>query len=326
MKVKFWGTRGSLPASYRSESIRSKLINIVKATKGLNLSSDEEVEMFIAEGLHKKHISFSNVGVYGTNTSCIEIDGGDEYIICDAGTGIRDFGNYVMTMINKGGHMKKNIFHIFQSHLHWDHIQGFPFFIPAYIPGNKVNIYGLHDELESAFTLQQEKPFFPVPLKDLKADIVFHVLKDQETYQIGGFNVRGIIQNHPGNSYGYRFEKEGKSIVYSTDSEHKEDAYSDEYPFIQFFKNADLLIFDAQYPLLDAISVKENWGHSNNIVAVELCVKSHVRHLCIFHNEPTMNDEQLDAFLQDTRRYLKIYAESYPLKIDIAYDGLEIDV
>jgi ribonuclease BN (tRNA processing enzyme) len=88
-----------------------------------------------------------------------------------------------------------------------------------------------------------------------------------------------------------------------------------------------LLIFDAQYELQEAILAKENWGHSSNVIAVELSVKANVKRLCIFHNEPTFDDEKLDQFLENTRRYLAIHAEeSHPLQIDLAYDGLQIEL
>jgi ribonuclease BN (tRNA processing enzyme) len=160
----------------------------------------------------------------------------------------------------------------------------------------------------------------------MSADIEFIVLEEGKEYQIAGFTMRGAKQNHPGDSYGYRFEKDGRSVVYSTDSEHKDEALEKDYALLDFFKDADLLIFDAQYSWLDAITAKENWGHSSNIMAVELSVKSRVKHLCIYHNEPTLDDERLDNFLEDTRGYLILYAEAHSLKIDLAYDGLEIEV
>jgi len=326
VRVDFWGTRGSLPASCTSETIRKKIFRAIKASSNLSLRTDEEIEKFVYKGLINKSLPFSTIGSYGSNTSCMEIDGGEEYVLCDAGTGLRDFGNYVLKSSAQGGQGKSNVFNIFISHLHWDHIQGFPFFIPAFIPGNHVHIYGFHKELEQAFITQQEYPYFPIRLKAMSADIQFTMLEEEKEYEIAGFTVKGIKQNHPGDSYGYRFEKDGKAIVYSTDSEHKEDAYDEEYSFINFFKEADLLIFDAQYSLLDAISVKENWGHSNNIIAVELSVKANVKHLCIYHNEPTFDDERLDEFLDDTRRYLKIYAETSPLIIDVAFDGMQIEL
>jgi phosphoribosyl 1,2-cyclic phosphodiesterase len=189
-----------------------------------------------------------------------------------------------------------------------------------------VNIFGLHAELERAYTAQQEPPFFPVPLKAMAATVNFRRLAPDQTCEIGGFTVKTIPQNHPGGSYGYRFERGGKSAVYSTDSEHKSEAGDEDYAFLNFFRGADLLIFDSQYPLLDAISSKENWGHSSNIMAVELSVRAGVRRLCIFHNEPTLADEALDKFLDDTRKYLRIHSESSPLQIALACDGLEVEI
>jgi phosphoribosyl 1,2-cyclic phosphodiesterase len=326
MKVNFWGTRGSLPASCTSDAIRKKICGAIRVSQGLNLRTDEEIEKFLDSGQGGRSLPFSAIGSYGGNTSCVEIDGGREYVLCDAGTGLRDFGNSVLRPAAEEKQNKTNVFHIFMSHLHWDHIQGFPFFTPAYIPGNHVHVYGFHRELEQAFAGQQEYPFFPVPLKAMRANIQFTVLEEGGEFNIAGFTVKGIKQNHPGGSYGYRFEKDGKIIVYSTDSEHKANADNDEYGFINFFKDADLLIFDAQYSLLDATYAKEDWGHSNNIMAVELSVKAGVKHLCLYHNEPAFNDERLDEFLEETRRYLKIYAGSSPLLIDVAYDGMQVDL
>ena len=327
MKVRFWGSRGSLPASYTAEAIRMKLFVALKAASELNLRTDDEIRDFLHNSLANEGPAFSTVGSYGSNTSCVEICSSEgEYLLCDAGTGLRDFGNHVVQSAGQRENSKGNTFNICLSHLHWDHIQGFPFFTPAYISGNRIRIYGFHKELERAFVTQQEYPYFPVPLESMSADIEFIVLEEGEEYEIAGLTVRGAKQNHPGDSYGYRFEKDGKSVVYSTDSEHKKEAYEKDYVFLSFFKDADLLIFDAQYSLLDAITAKENWGHSSNIIAVELSVKSGVKRLCIYHNEPTLDDERLDKFLEDTRKYLKVYAEDYALRIDLAYDGLEIEV
>jgi phosphoribosyl 1,2-cyclic phosphodiesterase len=325
MRVIFWGTRGSLSASYTGEVFRKKLSRSLDALAGLDLHNDDEVKRRLSGGSGNKDLRFSILGAYGSNTSCVEIQAGEEYLICDAGTGIRDLGNHI-AHVRKGQH-RAGVFNIFISHPHWDHIQGFPFFTPAFIPGNRVNIYGFHRELEQAFITQQSPAFFPIPLGAMGADIRFFTLEEGKGYEIAGFQVRGIKQNHPGDSYGYRFEKDGRTMVYSTDSEHMEDAYYNEgYPFIDFIKGADLLVFDAQYPLLDAISVKESWGHSNNVIAVELGVKAGVKHLCIYHNEPTFEDERLDEYLEETRRYLRLFSKTSTLKIDIAYDGMQVEI
>jgi phosphoribosyl 1,2-cyclic phosphodiesterase len=317
MKVCFWGARGSLPVSVTAKQVRSKVFAAVKEAAKHDFNSDADIERFIDEKL-----PFSVRGSYGGNTSCIEIKGGDEYIICDAGTGLRDFGNYMMG----SGYGGNGVYNIFISHLHWDHIQGFPFFMPAFIPGNRINIYGCHHELEAAFQNQQKPPSFPIPLDYMQADKKFIVLEAGREYHIAGLRVKCIKQNHPGDSYGYCFEGEGKKIVYATDSEHRGDVWDNEQPVLNFSRNADLLIFDAQYSFLESAYTKESWGHSSNILGVELSVAADVKHLCLFHNEPACNDETLDAFLQDTRNYLKIHSDTSPLKIDLAFDGFELEI
>ncbi|MDD5170186.1 MAG: MBL fold metallo-hydrolase [Syntrophales bacterium] len=315
MQVHFWGSRGSLPASISAAAVRSKIVTAIEAAQGRSFGSADAIGEFI-----DRNLPFAVRGAYGGNTSCVEICNAEEYILCDAGTGLRDFGVSLAPFKTPG------TFHIFMSHLHWDHIQGFPFFTPAYIPGNRIHIYGGHPDLEQAFVDQQRPPFFPVPFKAMQADIRFTTVNPEQSYEIAGVTVRSLLQNHPGESFGYSFSLGDKKIVYSTDSEHKREAQSPFYPFLDFIDGADLLIFDAQYTLVDAIGVKENWGHSNNIVGVELAVEGKVKRLCLFHNEHTCDDNDFDQFLADTRAYLAIHAPTNPLEIDLAYDGLEIRI
>lgn len=321
MKIVFWGSRGSLPYSLTSSIIRSKVKSALSAAKDITFNSEEEIDEFIDNKL-----PVYTRGTYGCNTSCVELRGSEENVICDAGSGIRDFANYYMASGKLQGSEKEKTFHIFISHLHWDHKQGFPFFIPAYIPGCKINIYGLHEDLEKAFREQQEPPHFPVRLSEMNSEIKFHTLQPEKDYEVAGYTVCSKLQNHPGDSYGYLFEKDGKKFVYSTDAEHHEDSDSREYPFVKFYNDADLLVFDAQYSLRDAIDTKLNWGHSSNLTAVELAVKSRVKKLVLFHSEHTFNDEQLTKLLEDTRKYLKIHDENSDMEIITAYDGLEIDI
>lgn len=316
MKAYFWGTRGSLPAAANTLDLRGKMFEALKGLKGKDLAGDDDIRAFV-----EKELPFHLAGHYGTNTPCVEIEGGKEHVICDAGTGIRDLSrNLAMA---PGGGPGGSVFHIFLSHLHWDHIQGFPFFMPAYAEGNRIVVYGGHPGMKAALDHQRKYSNMPLPVK---ADMIFTRLEPGRQYEIAGFQVLVISQNHPGDSYGYRFEMHGRSVVYSTDSEHLEEGSADERRFIEFFRDADLVVIDAQYPLLDAFSVKENWGHSNNIVAVELGAKAGVRRLVLFHNEPTVDDRGLATFLNDTRRYLKIYDPENLMQIDLAYDGMEIEV
>ena len=136
---------------------------------------------------------------------------------------------------------------------------GFPFFTPSYIPSNVIRIDGCHKEMRDAFIRQQSNPCFP-SISDRSANNTVCIGVGR-TYEIDGLSVTAIRQNHPSDSYGFRFSKDGKSMVYSTDFEHEYDVPNENYPFVQFFRDADLSIFDAQYSLADQISVKEDWGH-----------------------------------------------------------------
>jgi phosphoribosyl 1,2-cyclic phosphodiesterase len=152
-------------------------------------------------------------------------------------------------------------FNIFLSHLHWDHIMDFPFFAPARMARAVVRIYGC----------QQSAPFFPVKFDGLEADIDFIELNPGSTYDISGVSVTPMLQYHPGDSYGYRFTYEGKTIVYSTDSEHRLEDASGFSHFVEFYRDADLLISDTMYSLADVISVKKGWGHSSNMGRCGAC-------------------------------------------------------
>jgi phosphoribosyl 1,2-cyclic phosphodiesterase len=289
------------------------------AAAGRRFEGPEAVDAFI-----DRELPFSVAGTYGGNTSCVElVTGGDEFVLCDLGSGAREFGN---SLLAKYGPSRKYRFNVFMSHLHWDHIMGFPFFTPAFAPGNVIRIHGCHRAMREAFTRQESNPFFPVEFQSLGATIEFVELEPGRTYDIDGLSVRPIVQNHGGDSFGYRFQKAGRTVVYSTDCEHKFEVLDESYPFVEFFRGADLLIFDAMYSLADQISVKEDWGHSSNMIAVELAQLAGVRHLVLYHHEPIYDDPMIERILGETRRWDEISRSGDPLTITSAYDGLEIAV
>jgi phosphoribosyl 1,2-cyclic phosphodiesterase len=314
MLIRFWGTRGSIPVAITSASVKQKLVTMLLKAMGKPLDTVAQIEEFVEREGPTPY-------TFGGNSSCVQIDtGGSEYVLCDLGSGVRPFGNDVLAKRGPTG----NTFHVFMSHPHWDHIMGFPFFTPAYIPGNTVKIYGCHEALEEAFRRQHSAPSFPVDYERLGATIEFVRLEPGRTYDIAGLRVRAMRQHHGGDSYGYRFERDGKSMVYSTDSEHKLEDEAQTDAFVRFFENADLVIFDAMYSLADAITVKEDWGHSSNAVGVELCQRARAKHLCMYHHEPVYDDEQLTAVLQETRRFEEITRGERRLEVSSAYDGMEI--
>jgi phosphoribosyl 1,2-cyclic phosphodiesterase len=313
--VRFWGTRGSLPIALTAAGVRAKLLAALRAARGRPLATEHDLEQVLAS------LPFASTGTYGGHSSCLQLEtGGADYLVCDMGSGLRPFGQAAMAQ--RAG--KAQTFHIFMSHLHWDHIMGLPFFVPAFIPGNRVLIYGSHLELEAALRRQQEPPSFPVDFSIFGAKMEFVHLEPGARHEVAGVGVTTMLQRHTGDSYGYRFDSQGKVVVYSTDSEHPLADPEHTARFVEFFHDADLVIFDGMYSLADAISVKADWGHSSNIVGVELCQMAGVRHLCLYHHEPVFDDAAIDAVLVETRRLEEITRGARRLEVSAAYDGLEI--
>jgi phosphoribosyl 1,2-cyclic phosphodiesterase len=315
MQVKFWGCRGSLPSSYKSETAENAIRFALTKAISVGLNQNTDLDGFI------QSLPFGVKSTYGTNTPCVEIIGGSEIIICDAGSGIRDLGKSLASTRNQ----KPKVINLLMSHLHWDHIQGFPFFIPAYMQGTSIKIWGCHAELEDAFVKQQSIPFFPVSLKDMGGNISFHIIDTDDEIEIGGIKINVLKQPHPGMSYGYSFRAAGKKIVYSTDVEHTEDFENEQNPFIRFYKDADILIIDGQFNLADHLHTKQNWGHSSNLIAIEMAVQATAKKLCLFHSDHLLDDMQLDKFLADSVRYKEIYDPNSTMEILLAYDGMLLD-
>jgi phosphoribosyl 1,2-cyclic phosphodiesterase len=317
--VTFWGTRGSIPVSLDCASVRDKLASAIVSASGKGLDTQEKARAWV-----DTELDFAVSHTFGGNSACVQLDAGDEeYVLCDLGSGVRAFGNHVF---NRGGPSKKSTFHVFLSHVHWDHIMGFPFFGPAYVAGNRIRIYGCHANIEEALRRQQDPPSFPVPFDSLAASIEFITLQPGRSYDIAGWSVTARLQNHSGDSYGYRFVRDGRIIVYSTDSEHRLDIPDEVEGAATFFSDADLVIFDAMYSLAEAVSVKEDWGHSSNVVGVELCQLANAKHLVLFHHEPANNDERIAEIWRETLRYEEISRTGELLRVSAAYDGMEIEL
>ncbi|MCE2680268.1 MAG: MBL fold metallo-hydrolase [Burkholderiales bacterium] len=319
MKVRFWGTRGSLPVALTAKDVRQKVIDALKQSNGKTFASDDDIVSFV-----DNELPFETKACFGGNTSCVTVDVGfDTPFICDLGSGARPLGN---AMVKRFGPKNPQTYHVFMSHLHWDHIMGFPFFVPVYIPGNKIIIHSGHSEVEFAFRRQQGEPSFPVTFEQLAANIEFQVHEPGVPFEVEGTKVLSIRQKHGGDSYGWRFEKDGKSMVYSTDSEHKIDDREGQEAFVEFFRSADLVVFDAMYSLLDSISVKADWGHSSNIFGVALCQRAEAKTLALFHHEPIFSDAHIQSVLLETQTFEEATRGMHELNVITAYDGLELDL
>jgi len=233
----------------------------------------------------------------GGNTSCVEVRVGDALIIFDGGTGLRLLGKKLLTEMPLTAH-------IFFSHVHWDHIQGFPFFDPAFIKGNTIHLYGgknVSRTIEETLAGQMDRPNFPVHLSDMAATMTFNDLAEGESLAIpagvASASLRAAPGNHPNGVWAYRIDFEGKSVMYATDTEHYTEI---DQNLATLAKGVDILIYDAQYTPeeyagANGAASKVGWGHSTFEEAVKLAKAAGVKQLVLFHHDPTQSDDAVDA-------------------------------
>ena len=270
---------------------------------------------------------------FGGNTSCVEIRTEDHLFICDAGTGLRQLG------IELGKRPGDTIeAHMFFSHMHWDHIQGFPFFMPAYGAQNTFHVYETSGEADKVTRLlegQMRSDYFPVDFKLLASRIIPVGFRTGEI-NIGDVTVRSATQEHPGGSYAFSFEREGKKVVYATDNELDLWLEDPELPlrepdklrplpqdFVSFVRGADLLIADGQYTD-EEYPRKKGWGHPRASTLVDLAIQAQVRQLAIFHHDPMHTDSMVDEKIDNCR--MRAERLGVPLVIFGAREGLELKI
>ncbi len=253
---------------------------------------------------------------YGGNTPCVEMRVGSDRLIFDGGTGLRILGQSLLSQMPVEAHM-------FFTHSHWDHIQGFPFFTPAFIKGNRFHIYGT--PAPNGATLQHRlhdqmlHPNFPVPLKIMAAELRFNDLEFGEQVEIGEITVENSALNHPGEATGYRVNWRGYSAAYVTDTEHFPDKLDENV--LRLAHHADVLIYDATYTNEEynsAASSKVGWGHSTWQEAVKIARAAKVKKLVIFHHDPLHNDDFLD-------RVGELAVQQFPDTV-MAREGLSIQL
>lgn len=321
MQIRFWGTRGSLPVAPHASTIADKVADALLHANGKSFT-DKQAALDFA----RAELPFAVSQGYGGSTSCVEVDvAKGAFVVCDMGSGLRELGLDTLRRLSDGNRPKE--WHFFLSHLHWDHIMGFPFFVPAFVDGAKVIIHAGHTDAEEALRRQQEEISFPVPFDWLKADIEFRTLETGREYEIGELKVALIEQEHSHKSYGYRFrDANGRTAIYSTDAEYKIEKMEEESAMVDFIAGADLVIADTMYSLADSVSMKEDWGHSSNIVAVDLCHEGGAKRLALFHHEPTYSDADIQRMHGETIRYEELTRNGSELEVLCSYDGLCVEV
>jgi phosphoribosyl 1,2-cyclic phosphodiesterase len=313
MKVKFWGTRGSIPTPISPATIEDKIRQALRGAAGFDLSSEEAIERYL------QRLPATVRHTVGGNTACVEVRAGQQLLILDAGSSLRLLGYELMkTEFGKG----QGVADFLISHTHWDHIQGMPFFSPGFVEGNHLTFHSPHAHLEAAFVGQQTETFFPVPLSNMRADIQFHCIPAGAWTRLGDLRVYPLRMSHPGESYSYRIEYDAESLVYATDAEYKQMDPDNTQVYVDFFRDADLLIFDAQYSLNDVLDRRE-WGHSTPVMGAELAHRAGVRRLALFHHDPLSDDRTIYAGLKQAEACLA--KRNSPCQVVVASEGLEIE-
>jgi len=316
VRVKLWGVRGSIPTPLSTEQLQEKLFQALSGAQGVNLSDPAEVEAYIAR------LPVSARSIIGGNTTCVEIDTGSETIIIDAGSGIRPLGLSLMAREFGQG---QGVAHIFLTHAHWDHLQGFPFFLPAYVPGNKLIFYAVNHNPEDFLNHQQIAPtYFPIPINTMAAEKEFVRLHEGESVRIGRTVVSSLSLYHPGTAYAYRLD-DGESIfVFASDGEYKSLTESNLRRYTDFYANADALVFDAQYSLREVFLHKADWGHSSAMIGVDIAERAKVKKLITFHHDPTHSDEQIYTIANSAREYAAINEIQSNTEVIVGMEGMEL--
>ena len=227
---------------------------------------------------------------YGGNTSCIEINLGERRILLDGGTGLRNAARNFMD------DPSREIYLLF-THTHWDHINGFPFFLPAYNPDWTVHVKAGHMKhtggVRSVLSSQMATPMFPIPIEALKANLTFEDFEAGEDFELyPGVHVRTAPLNHPNGATAYRIEHEGRACVYVTDTEHVPG--KPDRNILGVIEGADLVIYDSTYTESEWPE-KIGWGHSTWNEGMRLCRAAGVKRLAIFHHDPDHDDAFMDA-------------------------------
>jgi phosphoribosyl 1,2-cyclic phosphodiesterase len=259
---------------------------------------------------------------FGGNTSCVEIRAGKAILVFDGGTGLRLLGKKLIAEMPLEAR-------IFFSHVHWDHIQGFPFFDPAFAPGNSIHLYGGNNvsrTLEETLAGQMDHPSFPVHLQEMGAKMTFNDLVEGQVLEIdagdgGKAKITAGRGNHPNGVWAYRIEHGGHAVVYATDTEH----YAIIDPKLaKLSKGVDVLIYDAQYTPEEYAGTagtggpKVGWGHSTYEAAAGLAKATGAKRLILFHHDPMQND----AAVRDKEKRAKVI---FP-NTQAAFEGLTIEL
>jgi phosphoribosyl 1,2-cyclic phosphodiesterase len=314
MKVRFWGVRGSVPSPVSPQTIRNKISSVLQRVRPEDLESPTSRERFLSS------LPPWLFGTYGGNSACIEARLSDNScIILDAGSGIRELS---ASLADETQPILD--YHVFLTHFHYDHVQGLPFFGPAYNPNAHVTFYSPDPNAEQIIRNHMSPPYFPVQMGDVMAAQISFRQLDSDPVVIGNGNVTWREHKHPGGAVAFRVEEQGRAFIFSTDAELQQSDFEKSPPNREFYGNVSMVIMDTQYTLGEAIE-KYDWGHSSFSLAVDFVTAWHIEKLFLYHHDPNYDDHRLYKNLQSARWYAKNLGNT-ELQVYISEEGLEIDL
>jgi phosphoribosyl 1,2-cyclic phosphodiesterase len=292
--------------------VKSKISSTIQRISPRDIASQEARELFLSS---LPDYLFSTVG---GNTACVEVTTSERCrFIFDAGTGIRELGNEILA------ERRPVTCHLFFSHFHWDHIQGLPFFGPAFDARNAINFYSPVSDFRSILEGQMKPPYFPITMDVMSAEKEFQVL-DGSPVSVGGVRISYRAMSHPGGCFSYAIEERGVKAIYSTDTELREEDFRRTPENRAYFQDADILVLDTQYTLGEAIE-KYNWGHSSFSLASDFAATWGIKRLVLFHHEPSYSDLKVESIFKNASWYIE-HLESKGIEVYLAREGLEVEV
>ncbi|MCK5201959.1 MAG: MBL fold metallo-hydrolase [Spirochaetales bacterium] len=312
MKIRFWGVRGSIPTPLSSSQIQRKISAIVQRIQADDLHTAETREAFLSS------LPDNIFGTVGGNTTCLEVRlDDDNLIIFDAGSGISRLGNH---LLHENDHIRN--YHIFFTHFHWDHIQGLPFFSPqVFNPECIIHFYSPVPEFKEILSGQMKNPYFPITIDMFSKNVSYNVLKSS-SIRIGNAEISWRRMKHPGGSYSYKIEENGKTMIFSTDTELQDSDFEKNKKNIKYYQGSDVIILDSQYTLDEAIE-KYDWGHSSYSLAVDFAAAWNINKLVLFHHEPLYDDNKM-ATIHKSANWYKKYQQNSEIDVILAREDLEI--
>lgn len=315
MRVRMWGVRGSIAAPLSSAQVREKARALLAEASPADLADPAAIDAYLDRSPHS--------WTYGGNTSCVEVALDGATLVLDAGTGMRNLG---LQLFADGRATKvEHQLHLLFTHFHWDHICGFPFFGPLYIPGRRLDIWSGRSDAERLLQIQMGDAHFPVKWEMLKSTVACHQIPEDASVWVGGAEVRILPLIHPDKAFGYRITHGGRSVCYLTDTEVSKNPTRVAQQYADFVAGADVVIVDAMYGFLEYHD-KINFGHSTIFNFIDFFKDIEIGELVIFHHDPMAGDPAVTKLMTDARRYTDLVAPTATWKLSAAREGQEWDL